>query len=171
MDPALVDFDFAKAGAILADMVASYLAAGAPPFNLEGSDDNELEDCRSTPVAAGLHLHPSVDDGASPLQPGEHGAPIQSGEQGRVVRLEAGADAHPRSRPRPVRSGGDAPGRLQSLGRRSGHGPGWRDLLFGSVAAGAIESGLASFAGTLHHHRNAGDRRGRLLDRKSTRLN
>jgi hypothetical protein len=25
MDPALVDFDFAKAGAILADMVASYL--------------------------------------------------------------------------------------------------------------------------------------------------
>jgi len=36
MDPALVDFDFAKAGAILADMVASYLAAGAPPFNLEG---------------------------------------------------------------------------------------------------------------------------------------
>ena len=29
MDPALVDFDFAKAGAILADMVASYLAAGA----------------------------------------------------------------------------------------------------------------------------------------------
>ena len=32
MDPALVDFDFAKAGAILADMVASYLAAGAPPF-------------------------------------------------------------------------------------------------------------------------------------------
>ena len=36
MDPALVDFDFAKAGAILADMVASYLAAGAPPFNPEG---------------------------------------------------------------------------------------------------------------------------------------
>jgi len=28
MDPALVNFDFAKAGAILADMVASYLAAG-----------------------------------------------------------------------------------------------------------------------------------------------
>ena len=73
MDPALVDFDFAKAGAILADMVASYLAAGAPPFNPEGADDDELEDCRSTPGAAGLHLHPTVDDGAGPLQPGEHG--------------------------------------------------------------------------------------------------
>src|SRR5271169_6862145 len=73
MDSALVDFDFAKAGAILADMVASYLAAGAPPFNPEGADDDELEDCRSTPGAAGLHLHPPVDDGAGPLQPGEHG--------------------------------------------------------------------------------------------------
>jgi uncharacterized membrane protein YgcG len=48
MDPALVDFDFAKASAILTDMVASYLAAGAPPFNPEGSDDNEFEDRRST---------------------------------------------------------------------------------------------------------------------------
>jgi hypothetical protein len=63
MDTALVDFDFAKASAILADMVASYLAASAPPFNPEGPDDNEFEDRRSTPVTAGLHLHPSVDDG------------------------------------------------------------------------------------------------------------
>ena len=43
MDPALVDFDFAKAGAILADMVASYLAAGAPPFNPEVRRDNQDE--------------------------------------------------------------------------------------------------------------------------------
>ena len=64
MDPALVALDFAKAGAIVADMVVSYLAA-APPSDVEGPDDHELEDRRSTPVAAGLHLHSAVDDGAS----------------------------------------------------------------------------------------------------------
>src|SRR5271166_3210851 len=81
MDPALVAFDFAKAGAILADMVESYLAAGAPPFDPEGPDDNEFEDRRPTPVAASLRLHPPIDDGASPLQPGEHGATIQPDDQ------------------------------------------------------------------------------------------
>ena len=83
MDPALVAFDFTKAGAILADMVESYLAAGAPPFDPEGADDDDFEDCRATFVATSLRLHSPVDDGASSLQPGEHGAPIQSGEQSR----------------------------------------------------------------------------------------
>ena len=32
MDPALAPFDLVKAGAIVANMVASYLAAGPPPF-------------------------------------------------------------------------------------------------------------------------------------------
>jgi hypothetical protein len=77
MDPALVAFDFAKAGAILADMVESYLAAGAPPFDPEGPDDNEFEDRRATPVAAGLHLHPSVDDGTSALQPAISASPVR----------------------------------------------------------------------------------------------
>ena len=58
---------------------------------------------------------------------------------------------------------GDQPGGLQSLGRRSGDGRRWRDLFLGSVAAGAIEPGLASSAGTLRHHQYARDRRGRLL--------
>ena len=163
MDPALVDFDFAKAGAILADMVASYLAAGAPPFNPEGADDDEFEDCRSTPGAAGLHLHPPVDDGTGSLQPGKHGAPIQSEDQGQVTRLEAGADPHPRPGSRPIRERDDQSGRLQGLGRRSGYGTGWRNLFLGSVAASAIEPGLASPPGALRHHQHARDRRGRLL--------
>ncbi len=96
MDPALVAFDFTKAGAILADMVESYLAAGAPPFDPEGADDNDFEDCRATFVATSLRLHPPVDDGASSLQPGEYGAPIQSNDQSRWARLEAGPDPHPR---------------------------------------------------------------------------
>src|ERR1039458_234149 len=92
MDPALVAFDLAKAGAILADMVVSYLAAGAPPFDPEEPDDDKFEDLRPTSVAASLCLRPSIDDGPSSLQPGEHGAPIQPVEQSRSTRLEAGPD-------------------------------------------------------------------------------
>ena len=76
MDPALAALDFAKAGAILADMIASCLAAGALPFDPEGPDDHDLEDRRSTPVEAGLHIRSPVDAGAGPLEPGEHGPPI-----------------------------------------------------------------------------------------------
>src|SRR5438128_1517799 len=81
MDAAVATLDFVKAGAILANMIESYLAGGAAPSNTEGADHDDLQDCRSPSVAASLHLHSSVDTGASPLQSGEHRAPIQSGEQ------------------------------------------------------------------------------------------
>jgi hypothetical protein len=67
MDPALAALDFAKAGAILADMIASCLAAGALPFDPEGPDDHDLEDRRSTPIEAGLHIRSPVDAGAGPV--------------------------------------------------------------------------------------------------------
>src|SRR6202040_1679020 len=66
MDPAVAALDIAKAGAILANMIESYLAGGAPPSNPEGADHDDLQDCRSTSVAPSLHLHSSVDDGAGP---------------------------------------------------------------------------------------------------------
>src|ERR1700683_5403599 len=68
MEPAVATLDLAKAGAIIADMIESYLAGGAPPSNPEGADHDDLQDCRSTSVTASLHLHPSIDAGASPLQ-------------------------------------------------------------------------------------------------------
>ena len=39
MDPALIALDFAKAGAVVADMIVSYLAAGAPPLDPEAPND------------------------------------------------------------------------------------------------------------------------------------
>jgi hypothetical protein len=75
MDPAVATLDFAKAGAIIANMIESYLAAGAPPVNAEGADRAEPEDCRSSSEAKSLHLHSSVDDGASAIQSGERRAP------------------------------------------------------------------------------------------------
>src|SRR2546430_13414096 len=100
MDPAVAALDIAKAGVILANMIESYLAGGAPPSNSEGAQHDDLQDRRSTSVAGSLHL--SIDDGAGPLQPGEHRAPVQSGVQGTVSRLELGADPDPRPRSPPV---------------------------------------------------------------------
>src|ERR1700719_110962 len=84
MDPAVAALDIAKAGVILANMIESYLAGGAPPSNPEGAEHDDLQDRRSTSVAGSVHLHSSIDDGAGPLQSGEHRAPVQSGEQGTV---------------------------------------------------------------------------------------
>src|SRR6267143_1567092 len=90
MDPAVAALDIAKAGVILANMIESYLAGGAPSSNTEGAEHDDLQDRRSTSVAGSLHLHSSIDDGAGPLQPGEHRAPVQSCEKGTVSWLELG---------------------------------------------------------------------------------
>jgi hypothetical protein len=69
MDPAVASLDFSQAGAIIANMSESYLAAGAPPLNAEGADHHaESEDCRSSSDVKSPHLHSSVDDGASTIQ-------------------------------------------------------------------------------------------------------
>src|SRR5690242_13712158 len=103
MDPAIAAFDLTKAGAILADMVESFLAAGAAPALPEGVDHDDVEDHGSTPVAHGVHLHSAVDAGTSALQSGEHRTPVQSQEQGPGARLEPGEDPHPRPRSGPLR--------------------------------------------------------------------
>src|ERR1700732_1622940 len=117
MDPAVAALDIAKAGVILANMIESYLAGGAQPSTPEGAEHDDLQDRRSTSVAGSLHLHSSIDDGAGPLQPGEHRAPVQSGEQGTVSRLELGADPDPRPGSRPVGGAGHQSRGLQD--RRS----------------------------------------------------
>src|SRR5215510_9474410 len=121
MDPAVAAFDFAKAGAILADMVESFLAAGIAPSLPEGVDHDDVKDHGPTPVARGVHLHSSVDAGTGALQSGEHRAPVQSQEQGPVDRLEPREDPHLRSGPRSFRddqSRGDPP-RTNGLRTRS----------------------------------------------------
>jgi hypothetical protein len=92
MDPAIAALDFVKAGAIIANMIESYLGAGAPLLDAEGADHAESKDCRSSSDTTSLHLHSSIDAGASALQPGEHGAPVQFGEPSEIARLDTRAD-------------------------------------------------------------------------------
>src|SRR5215472_71703 len=144
MDPAVSALDFVKAGAILADMVESFLAAATTP-QLEGADHNDdIKDRRTAPVAGGVHLHSPVDTGTSPLQPGEHRAPVQSQEQGAVARLEPREDPRPRPGSRPLGCAHDQTRGLQDAGQRCGDEPSGSDLLSGGLAPGAIQQGLAS---------------------------
>src|SRR5271165_968234 len=168
MDPAVATLDFAKAGAIIANMIESYLAAGAPPFNAEGVDHAEREDCRSSSDPKSLHLHSSVDDGASAIQSGEHRAPVQSGGPGEVAWLDAGADPNPRRGPCPVGRTDDQARRLQDPCERCGDGTSRRDLLSRIIAPGTLEQRLASITGTVRCHQDIGVRRRWLL--RSVRL-
>src|SRR5215475_7784336 len=136
MDPAVAAFDLAKAGAILADMVESFLAAGISPSLPKGADHDDVKDHGPTSVACGVHLHSSVDAGTSSLQPGEHRAPVQSQEQGAGARLEPGEDPHPRSRSGPLRD--DQPRGFQHTGQRRGDGSSGSDLLARSLAPGTL---------------------------------
>src|SRR6266700_4535542 len=142
MDPALAALDFAKAGAIVANMIESYLAGAAPLPNPEGANHDDFEDCRSSSGAASLHLHSPVDAGPSPLQSGEHRAPVQSGEPGEGAGLVCGADPDPRRGSRTHGAAGDPSRRLQDSGQRCGDGPSRRDLLSGSVTPRTLEQGL-----------------------------
>src|SRR5215831_14731823 len=75
MDPAVAALDLTKAAAIIANMIESYLAGGAPLPNREGADHDEFEDGRSPSGAASLHLHSPIDAGPGPLQSRKQGTP------------------------------------------------------------------------------------------------
>src|SRR5215471_3469854 len=158
MDPAVAALDFAKAGVIVANMIESYLAAGALPPDPEGADHVEHQDCRSSSDAARLHLHSAVDTGASALQSTEHRAPVQSSEPSKGAGLDSGADPNPRRGSRPNGAVDDQTRRLQDPCERRRDGASRRDLLSRVIASGALQQGLASLAGTMCHYQDLGVR-------------
>src|SRR5215467_1726485 len=160
MDPALIALDFAKAGAVVADMIVSYLAAGAPPLDPEAPDDPNVQDCRSTLVEAGVHLHTPIDASPGPFQSGEHGPSVPLGRQGPVSRLEPEPDPGVRPRSWSNWDSRHHPHRLQDPSERCGNGPGRRYLCSGGIAISAIEPGLAPLARIVRDHRHTRHRFG-----------
>src|SRR5215471_14935791 len=158
MDPAVAALDFAKAGAIIANMIESYLAAGATPLNAEGAEHAEYEDCRSSSSAPSLHLHSPVDDGTSASQSGERRASVQSSKPSEVARMGPGADPDSRRGSCTVRPTDDEARRLQNPGERRRFGTSRCDLLSRVIAPGALQQGLASIIGTMRHYEDLGVR-------------
>src|ERR1700752_2645614 len=158
MDPAVAALDFAKAGVIFANMIESYLAAGALPPNPEGADNVEHQDCRSSSDEARLHLHSTVDTIASALPSREHRAPVQSREPSKGAGLDRGADPNPRRGSRPIGTADDQTLLLQDPCERRGYGASRCDLLSRGIAPCALQQGLASLAGAMCDHQNLGVR-------------
>src|SRR5947209_10420845 len=159
----LIDVNDVKLGGVLlANMLAGWLEDHPNCSAVEEAAD-EPEDYRTPPEQTCLHLPTPVDTGASAPPSREHGAPICPAREGAGTGLER--FGHPHSRPGSgdVGSTSNGAGRLQDPGRGGLDGSGGRGVCAGSLATGALEFRLASLAGVMCAHRDAGDRRRWLL--------
>jgi hypothetical protein len=149
-------------GVLLANMLESWLDHG-PSLIATAEVRDESEDSRASPQQAGLHLLAPVDAGPSSPPSGEHGAPVGTAREGVGTGLERIPDPH--SRPGFGKDGGGdgGAGGLQDLSGRCLDGSSGSGVCPGGLAAGALESRLASSAGVVRAHGHSGNRRGWLL--------
>src|SRR6185369_12920961 len=154
--------DAGLGGVLLANMVEAWLAGN--PDCLESVEAaNEPPDQRTTPEQTCLHLCAPVDECPGAPPPGEHGAPVCTASDGAGVGVERIGDS--RARPGPGHDGyrDDQAGGFQDAGGGCLDGSSRRGICVGSLATGALEPRLASAAGAVCAHRDAGDRRRWLL--------
>src|SRR5260370_22669060 len=154
--------DAGLGGVLLANMVEAWLV-GNPDGLTNGETTNELQNHGTTPEQTGLHLCSPVDECPGAPPPGKHGAPVCPANDGAGTGLERIDDSHARPGPGLYGDRDDPTGGFQDSGGRCLDGPSGLGVCTGSFTAGAFESRLASAAGTVCAHRDAGDRRRRLL--------
>src|SRR2546427_7286749 len=161
--PALrTPIDPGRGGVLLANMLASWLDHDRS-LTATAEARDESQDSRTSPQQAGLHIPAPVDAGPSSAPSGEYGAPVCPAREGAGTGLERIPDSHPRPGFGKDGNGDDAAGGLQDLSGRCLDGSGGRGIGPGSLAAGALESRLASAAGAMRVHVHSRDRRGWLL--------
>src|SRR6516165_917486 len=154
--------DAGLGGVLLANMVEAWLV-GNPDCVTSEEATNELQDHGTTPEQAGLHLYPPVHAGSGAAPSGEYRAPICATRDGAGTGLERIGDPHTRSGPGNDGHRDDTAGGLQGSGCGCVDGASGRGVCAGSFAAGELESRLASAAGVVCTHGDAGDRRRWLL--------
>src|SRR5712692_2108107 len=138
--------DAALGGVLLANMVEAWLAGNPDRLpSMEATD--ESQDHGTTPQQAGLHLCAPVDPRPGAPPSGKHGAPVCAASDGAGTGLERIGDPH--ARPGPGNDGDrdDQAGGFQDSGCGCLDGSSGRGVCTGSLAAGALESRLASAAG------------------------
>src|SRR5437016_4095913 len=157
-----IPIDVGSGGILLANMLVAWLDSD-PKVLPTGEAVDESQDRRTSPKQTSVHLLTPVDTEPSSLPSGEHGASVRTAREGAGTGLGRIPDPHAGSGLgedgyRNGRTGG-----LQDLGGGGLDGPSGRGVCLGGLPAGALESGLASAAGVVRAHRNAGDRRRWLL--------
>src|ERR1035438_9363775 len=158
--PATIDAGLG--GVLLANMLEGWLD-GDPKVLPTAETADEPQDYRTSPEQTCLHLFTPVDAWSSTPPSGEHGASVCTARDGAGTGLDRIPDPH--TRPGPGEDGhrdGGARG-FQDLGGGCLDGSSGRGVCVGGLAAGALQSRLASAAGVVFAHRNASDRRRWLL--------
>src|SRR6516225_8246369 len=154
--------DVGLGGVLLANMLAGWLDSD-PKVLSTVEAAHESSDHGTAPEQVGLCVCASIDAGASPPPSREHGASVCPARESAGTGLERPRDSRSRSGSGNVGGPDNGARRLQEPGSRGLLGPGGRGVCPGGLAAGALEFGLASIAGAVRAHRNAGDRRRWLL--------
>src|SRR6266699_4670187 len=149
-------------GVLLANMVESWLA-GNPDCLASAEAADEPQDHGPAPEQTRVHLCAPVDECPGAPTPGKHGASVCIASDGAGTGLERIGDSHARPGPRRDGDRDDQAGGFQDSGGRCLDGSSGRGVCPGSLATGALESRLASTAGVVCAHRDAGDRRRWLL--------
>src|SRR6516162_4462209 len=154
--------DAGLGGVLLANMLEGWLT-GDPNFLTSAETAHEPEDLRTPPEQTRLHLFTPIDTGSSAPPSREHRAPVCAAGVGSGTGLEPSRHPHPRPGPGKNRDRDDPAGGLQDLGGGCLDGSSGCGVCLGSLAAGTLEPRLASVAGVVCAHPDAGHRRGWLL--------
>src|ERR1700684_1885443 len=140
--------DAGLGGVLLANMVEAWLA-GNPDSLASAEAADEPQDHGTAPEQTGIHLCATVDERSSAPPPGEHGAPVCIASDGGGDGLGRIGDSHA---PPGLGDDGDRDdqaGGFQDAGGGCFDGSSGRGVCVGSLAAGALESGLASAVGAV----------------------
>src|SRR2546422_4308906 len=135
--------DAGLGGVLLANMVEAWLAGN--PDCLPGREAaDKPQDHGTTPEQTGLHLCASGDECPSAPPSGKHGTPVCTASDGAGTGLERIGDPHARPGPGYDGDRDDQARGFQDLRDGCLDGPSGRGVCTGSLAAGALESRLAS---------------------------
>src|SRR5215469_16266204 len=150
--------DVRVGGLLLANMLVAWLDDD-PKVLSRGEACDESQDRRTSPEQTSLHLSTPVDAEPSPPASGKHGATVCPAREGAGIGLERVPDPHAGSGPRQDGYRNGSPGGFQDLGGGGLVGASGCGICLGGLAAGTLESRLASASGAVRPLRNAGDRR------------
>src|SRR5215472_12978111 len=156
-----IPIDVRVGGLLLANMLVAWLDEEVLSTGEEAS--HESQDHRTPPEPTRLRVFTPVDAVPGPPPSGEHGATVCLAREGAGTGLERIPDPHAGSGLGQDRHRNGCTGGLQDLGGGGLDGASGRSVCLGGLAAGALESRLASASGAVRTHRNAGDRRRWLL--------
>src|SRR6516162_4064052 len=157
-----IPIDVRVGGLLLANMLVAWLDDD-PKVSSAGEASHEFQDHRTPPEPTSLRVFTPVDPQPSPPPSGEHGASVCTAPEGAGTGLDGILDPHAGSGPGQDGYRNGSTGGLQDLGGGGLDGASGGGVCLGGLAAGALESRLASAFGAVRTHRNAGDRRRWLL--------